>query len=392
MENFQYLNTTKLIFGKDSYKNIGELVKPYTNKVLLHYGGGSVKKSGVFDNVVNSLAANHIEYVELGGVQPNPILSLVHKGVELCKKESVGFILAVGGGSVIDSAKAIAMGVNYDGDVWDFFESGEPVSSALPVATILTIPAAGSETSHNTVITNQDTQRKYGYGSPAIRPQFSIIDPSLFVTLSKYQMACGVSDMMSHVFERYFTQTKHTDLTDGLCESTLKTMMKNALLLMDDITNYDAWCEIGFAGSFCHNGYLGLGRQEDWGCHAMEHELSAFFDVPHGAGLAVVTPPWMRYVYSENPDIFVQFACNVMGVTPNRDKEKVIHEGIKRLESFYKQLALPQTFSQLGINNADITMMAQKCTHYDGTNEYETGWFKKLGWKDVYKIYNAVNV
>ncbi|MCL2486624.1 MAG: iron-containing alcohol dehydrogenase, partial [Oscillospiraceae bacterium] len=240
MLNFDFYAPTRIIFGKDTEKQIGELLKPHAKKILLHYGGGSIKKSGLYGRVTDSLRANGLDFVELGGVKPNPRLSLVHEGIALCKKENVDLILAVGGGSAIDSSKAIAMGVYYSGDIWEVYESGAPVEKALTVATVLTIPAAGSESSGDTVITNEEKQLKYGYGSPHLRPLLSIMNPELFFTLPKNQLANGVADMMSHVFERYFTNTTHTDLTDGLCEATLRTLMKNALLANKNMNDYDA--------------------------------------------------------------------------------------------------------------------------------------------------------
>lgn len=391
MLNFEYLNPTKLYFGKNSHRNIGKLLKNRTKKVLFHYGGGSIKKTGVYDNVVGSLKENNIDFIELGGVQPNPVLSLVNKGIQICKENNIDYILAVGGGSVIDSAKTIAIGVPYSGNVWDFYEKKAQAKKSLSVAALLTIPAAGSETSPSAVITNEETHRKYGYGSELLRPDFSVIDPTLFTTLPPQQLANGVSDMMSHVFERYFTKTKNTDLTDSLCESTLKTIMKNALILVDDIKNVDAWSEIGFAGSFAHNDYLGLGREEDWACHAMEHELSAFFDIAHGAGLAALTPAWMKYVYKEDKDMFYQFSCNIMDVTPNRNKTAVIEEGISRLEDFYKKLNLPLSFSQLGIKNPNTKMMAIKCVEHKNIKDMNIGFFKKLYVEDVENIYESIN-
>ena len=256
-----------------------------------------------------------MEYEELGGVQANPTLPLVYEGIRLCREHGLGLVLAVGGGSVIDSAKAIALGVPHEGDVWELYLSKkQPQSNPLPVATVLTIPAAGSESSPNTVITNEETRRKLGYGSPKLRPVFSIINPELFFTLPHRQMANGISDMMSHIFERYFTKTLHTDLSDSLCEATLRTIMKNARILNGNLNDYNAWAEIAFSGNIAHNNLLGVGREQDWGCHAMEHELSALYHVDHGAGLAVVTPAWMKYVSPKHQEIFVQFAVNVMGV------------------------------------------------------------------------------
>lgn len=391
MLNFDLYTPARILFGKGEEKRIGELLKPHADKVLLHYGGGSVKKSGLYDTVVASLKESGVDFVELGGVKPNPRLSLVQEGIALCQKENVGLILAVGGGSVIDSAKAIAMGVYYDGDIWEVYEEGKPIKKALPVATVLTIPAAGSESSGDTVITNEEKQLKYGYGSPKLRPLLSIMNPELFFTLPKNQLANGVADMMSHVFERYFTNTTHTDLTDGLCEVTLKTLMKNALLVHEDMENYDAWAELGFAGTVAHNGLVGMGRQQDWACHGMEHELSAIYDVAHGAGLAVLTPGWMQYVYKDNIGMFVQFAVNVMGVQGSyRDPDAIIQEGIGRLQEFFRKMGLPATLSELGIGEDKLEEMARKATGEAFGKEQPKGGLKKLYWQDVLAIYQSV--
>ncbi len=391
MLNFDFYSPVRLIFGKGEEKRIGKLLKPHASKVLLHYGGGSIKKSGLYDTVIASLKESGVDFVELGGVKPNPRLSLAREGIELCKKEGVDLILAVGGGSVIDSAKAIAMGVYYDGDVWDIYEQGKKIEKALPVAIILTIPAAGSESSGDTVLSNEETQRKYGYGSPRLRPLISIMNPELFFTLPKEQLAYGVADMMSHVFERYFTNTKNTGLTDGLCESVLKTLMKNALIANKDFTNYDAWAELGFAGTVAHNGIVGMGREQDWACHNMEHELSAMYDVAHGAGLAVLTPGWMQYVYKDNVEMFVQFAVNVMGVQGSyRDPDAIVREGIDRLREFFKKLGLPSTLKGLGIGADRLEEMAKKATGAAYGNESPLGGLKKLYWQDVLNIYKLV--
>lgn len=388
MLNFDLYIPTRIIFGKDTHKDIGALLKPHTRKVLLHYGGSSIKKSGLYDEVLSSLKENHIEFAELGGVVPNPRLALVHEGISLCKKEGVDLILAVGGGSVIDSAKAIAMGVFYDGDVWEVYEQRKAVTAALPVATILTIPAAGSESSHGTVITNDEKHMKLGYESNCLRPLLSVINPDLFYTLPKNQIANGVADMMSHIFERYFTNTLHTDLTDSLCEATLKTIMRNALLVMADPKDYDAWCQVGFGGTIAHNNLLGLGRTQDWACHGMEHELSAIYDVAHGAGLAVLTPAWMRYVYKDNINMFVQFAVNVMGVEGSyRDPDSIVSEGIGRLQEFFIKLGLPATLSELGIDESKLELMAKKATGEAYGGGHPIGGLKKLYWQDVLEIY-----
>ncbi|MDR3242956.1 MAG: iron-containing alcohol dehydrogenase [Clostridiales Family XIII bacterium] len=387
MLNYDFQNWTRILFGKGYEERVGEEIKPYANKVLLHYGGGSIKESGLYDRVVESLRNAEVEFVELGGVKPNPRLELVYEGIELCKKEEVELILAVGGGSVIDSAKAIAIGVFYEGDVWEVYEQKEPIEKALYVAALLTLPAAGSESSVSSVITNEEKQRKIGFDDFHIRPVLGVINPELFFTLPKNQIANGAADMMSHVFERYFTTTRHTDLTDGLCEATLRTVMKNAPIVYEDPENYDAWAEIGFSGSIAHNDLLGLGREHDWACHGMEHELSALYDVAHGAGLAVLTPNWMEYVYKDNIDIFVQFAVNVMGVRSHRDKDAVVLEGIARLREFFNKLGLPATLSELGVNGDNLELMAKRATGEAYEHEVPLGGLKKLRWIDVFMIY-----
>lgn len=389
MLNFDYQNRTRIIFGKDEHKNIGKLIKPYANKVLFHFGGQSIKKSGVYEDVINSLLESQIDFVELGGVKPNPRLSLVNEGIELCRKEKVDFILAVGGGSVIDSAKAIAIGVPYSGDVWDFYCKDIEIKEAIPVSTILTIPAAGSESSTGTVITNEEKQLKLSCGCELLRPLLSIINPELYFTLPKNQIANGISDMMSHIMERYFTNTLNTDLIDGLCESTLKTIMRNGSIIINDNKNYDAWAEIALSGNIAHNGLLGLGREQDWASHKIEHELSAIYDVAHGAGLSVVTPAWMKYVYKENMPMFEQFAVNVMGVEKEcKSQEEIINEGIEKLKSFYKKLELPTSLKELNIDESNLDLMAKKSTNFNDGKEILIGGLKKLNWEDVLAIYN----
>ncbi|MHC1694116.1 MAG: iron-containing alcohol dehydrogenase [Eubacteriales bacterium] len=391
MLNFDFYSPARILFGKGEEKRIGELLKPHASKVLLHYGAGSIKQSGLYDTVIASLTKNGVEFVELSGVKPNPRLSLVHQGIALCKKEKVDLILAVGGGSVIDSAKAIAMGVYYEGDIWEVYEQGKAIDKALPIATILTIPAAGSESSGDTVITNEEKQLKYGYGNPHLRPLLSIMNPELFFTLPKEQLAYGVADMMSHVFERYFTNTTHTDLTDGLCEATLKTLMKNALLASRNMRDYNAWSELGFAGTVAHNGLVGMGREQDWACHVMEHELSAIYDIAHGAGLAVLTPGWMRYVYRDNINMFVQFAVNIMGVEGSyRNPEAIVQDGINKLCDFFERLGLSATLSELGIGEDRMEEMAKKVTGEAFGQEQSIGGLKKLCWQDVLEIYKSV--
>lgn len=388
MKNFDYQNRTRIIFGKDTHKEIGALIKPYTDKVLFIYGSESIKKSGLYDVVLESLENAGVEAVELSGVKPNPRLDLVHEGIRICRENQINFILAVGGGSVIDSGKAIAVGVPYNGDVWDYFLTHKEPEAVLDIATILTLPATGTESSDSSVISNEEAQLKLGIHSDKIRPLFSIMNPELFFTLPKNQIANGVCDMMSHIMERYFTNTIHTDLTDGLCESTLIVIMKNALILNKDDKNYDAWAEVSFAGTIAHNGLLGLGRNQDWACHKMEHQLSAIYDVAHGAGLSVLTPSWMRYVYKENLNMFVQFAVNVMGVEASfREPERIALEGIDRLEHFFRTINLPITLSELGIDNTNFELMAKKATWFDNEKEIPIGGLKKLYWQDIAEIY-----
>ena len=390
MENFDYCNPTRIVFGRGVRTQVGELVKPHADRVLLHYGSGSIKRNGLYDAIAASLKAAGVAYVELGGVVPNPRLSLVRQGIALCRRERIGFVLAVGGGSVIDSAKAIAMGAPHKGDVWKLFAEGTPVEQALKVGTVLTIPAAGSESSPNTVITNEEEGLKLGYGAQVLRPVFSILDPELCLTLPPEQLANGVSDMMSHIFERYFSNTPHVDLTDALCEATLRTIMKHARRLRASPQDADAWAQIVFSGYVAHKGLLGLGRQQDWACHGMEHELSALYDVAHGAGLAVLTPAWMEYVFRDNVPLFVQFAVNVMGVEGGfREPEAVAQEGIRRLRGFYKEMGLPSTLEGLGIGADKLELMAKKATKIAFGAQRPLGGLRKLGWQDVLAIYRV---
>ena len=361
MLNFSYYNPTRYVYGPGEYRNIGTLLQPIGRKVLLHYGGGSVKRSGLYAEVVESLQAAGLAWVELGGVKPNPSVELVQQGIELARTEGVDCVLAVGGGSVIDSAKAIALGVPHTGDVWKLYTREEQqTATPLPVAVILTLPAAGSENSPNTVLTHEPTRRKLGYGHDALRPALSIVSPELFLTLPPEQMAYGACDMLCHIFERYFTNTPGTELTDALGEATMRTIMQQASILRREPQNEQAWGQLAVAGTVAHNNLLGLGRAQSWACHGLEHELSAVYDVPHGAGLAVIVPTYFEHVWQANPGIFAQWATNVMGVTPSRDTERVVREGIARLRAWYRELGLPQTMQELGIPaDADYAAMAQ---------------------------------
>ncbi|MBO3839832.1 MAG: iron-containing alcohol dehydrogenase [Thermoproteota archaeon] len=385
MEDFEFQCPTKIIFGRGVENRVGEEVVKYSRRILFHYGGGSIKRIGLYDKVVRSLKEAGVEFIELPGVRPNPRLSLVKKGIETCRDEKIDFILAVGGGSVIDSAKAIAVGVPYNGDVWDFYTYKAEPKEALPVGVVLTIPGAGSEASPSSVITNEEDWRKLSITTELIRPKFAIMNPEVTFTVPPYQTACGVADIMAHVMERYFTNVRHVDLTDRLCEATLKTLIKNAPIAVREPENYDARAEIMWASTIAHNDILGTGRIGDWATHIMEHELSGLYDVPHGAGLAVLFPNWMRYVYKHRIDIFIQFAVRVWNVEPDLENpERVALEGIERLRAFFKQIGLPTTLKELGIPDDRLGEMALRCTD---NGRSRIGNFVKLGKDDVLNIF-----
>jgi alcohol dehydrogenase YqhD (iron-dependent ADH family) len=381
MENFVFQNPTRIIFGKGTENQVGSELKGY-KKVLLHYGGGSIKKSGLYDRVLQSLGAAGVDFIELGGVKPNPDLALVHEGVRLCREHGVDMILAVGGGSAIDSAKAIAMGALYEGDVWDFYVQKAVCQAALPVATILTIAAAGSESSDSTVISRAEGQLKRGYGSPHIYPKFSILNPELTATLPAYQHACGIADMTAHLLERYFTQARQVDLSDRLIEATLRTIQMYGPRVLADPSDYEARAEIMWAGTLAHNNLFGMGRVGDWASHGIEHEISALYDVAHGAGLAVVFPAWLKYNYQQDVQRFVQFAVRVWDVDyAFGDPDRIALEGIERQKRFFKSLGLPVSLGDMQIPGDRIEEMAGKAVMFG-----PIGQFKKLQKDDVHNI------
>ncbi|WP_027339285.1 iron-containing alcohol dehydrogenase [Halonatronum saccharophilum] len=385
MKNFNFSNKTEIIFGRGSERKLGKKTKAFSNKILLHYGGGSIKKYGVYDKVVDSLKESGVEFIELGGVKPNPRLSLVKEGIDICRKKDINFILAVGGGSVIDSAKAIAAGVSYDGDVWDFFDGKARPKEVLNIGVVLTIPAAGSETSAGTVVTKEEGWYKQSFGTDELRPKFAILNPETTFTLPPYQTAAGAVDIIAHVMERYFTKVSNVDLTDRLCEATLKTMIKNVPIVLENSEDYDARAEIMWAGTIAHNGLLGTGRIGDWASHNIEHELSAIYDVAHGAGLAVIFPAWMQYVYKQDINRFAQFATRVFGVEYDfNDPERTVIEGIRRLKSFFKSIGMPVTLEELGVEDNRFEEMATKCIEIYGDG---LGSFMKLDKEDIIKIY-----
>lgn len=388
MENFSYYTPTRVVFGRAAEEQTGELVKAQgCSKVLLHYGGGSAERSGLLGRIRQSLDQAGVSYVSLGGVVPNPRLSLVYEGIDLCRREGVDFLLAVGGGSVIDSAKAIGYGVADGGEVWEIYEKKRRAKGCLPIGTVLTISAAGSEMSNSSVITNEDGWLKRGYNDDISRPKFAVMNPELTMTLPKYQTASGCVDIMMHTMERYFNQSGNMELTDGISEHLIRTVMKNARILMDDPDNYEARAEVMWAGSLSHNGLTGCGTDGgDWASHQLEHELGGMFDVAHGAGLAAVWGSWARYVMDARPERFAQFAVNVMGAEPGADDTETALRGIQAMESFYRAVGMPVCVKDMGIEMTEAQMreLAEKCSHF---GKRTIGCVKKLDQEDMYQIY-----
>jgi alcohol dehydrogenase YqhD (iron-dependent ADH family) len=382
MENFVFQNATRIVFGRGVEEAVGRETAAMAKRVLLHYGGKSVKASGLLDRVRARLAGAGVAFEELGGVAPNPRLSLVREGIGLCRKHRLEAILAVGGGSVIDSAKAIAIGVPHAGEVWEFYTRKAEVKESLPVGVVLTIPAAGSESSNGSVITNEEGWYKKDAGAECMRPRFAIMDPVLTMTLPAYQTACGAADIMAHVMERYFTRVKAVDLTDRLCEAVLRTIIRNVPIVLAKSDDYDARAEIMWAGTVAHNDLLSTGRIGDWATHMIEHEVSGIYDVAHGAGLAVIFPAWMTYVLRHDVDRFARFATRVFDAEHDyASSERTALEGIRRLRAFWKGIGLPGTLSEMGVGADRLDEMARKCTE-DGPR----GSFVKLGQADVRAI------
>ena len=388
MENFQYYAPTKVVFGKGTEDQTGQLVAEQgCRKVLVHYGSGSVVRSGLLERIGRSLDEAGIAYVSLGGVVPNPRLSLVYEGIELCKKEKVDLILAVGGGSVIDSAKAIGYGVANGGDVWDFYEKKRKAEGCLPIGVVLTIAAAGSEMSDSSVITNEDGWLKRGYSSNYARAKFAVMDPDITMTLPKYQTASGCVDIMMHTMERYFNRSDNMEMTDGISEHLIRTVMKNAKILMRKPDDYNARAEVMWAASLSHNGLTGCGTDGgDWASHQLEHELGGMFDVAHGAGIAAVWGSWARYVIDARDERFAQFAVNVMGVTPEGTDMETGMKGIEAMEEFFRALDMPVSIRDMGIELREEQMreLAEKCSHF---GKRTIGCIRKLDKEDMYRIY-----
>ncbi|MBQ3648839.1 MAG: iron-containing alcohol dehydrogenase [Treponema sp.] len=390
MENFTFYSPTFFVFGKESENQAGEYVKKFGgSKVLIHFGGKSAKASGLLDRVEASLKASEIPFVELGGVKPNPRSGLVYEGIELCRREKVDFVLAVGGGSVIDSAKAIAAGVLYDGDFWDFY-SGKMIEKALPVGTVLTIAAAGSEGSPDSVITKEEGMFKRGTGSNAIRPKFSILNPALTQTLPPHQTAAGITDIMAHLYERYLTNTKEVEVTDRLIEALLLTMKHEGPRVIADPNNYEARANIMWAGMMAHNNSCGVGRSQDWNSHNIEHELSALYDCAHGAGLAVTMPAVFKYVMKHDVMRFAKVATRVWGCQMDFDHPEVTAlEGINAFQNFLVSLGMPKNFAELGAKEEDIPKLVQVLCRGDGRTGSISG-FVTLNEDDCAKIYKMM--
>lgn len=390
MDNFSFYSPTYFAFGKDSENQAGQLVKRFGgSKVLLHFGGGSVIRTGLLDRVKKSLEAEGIAYIELGGVKPNPRSGLVYQGIEICRKEKVDFVLAVGGGSTIDSSKAIAAGTIYDGDFWDFY-MGKRIEKALPVGTVLTISAAGSEGSPDSVITKEDGMFKRGASGDAIRPKFSILNPALTQTLPPYQTACGVTDIMAHLYERYLTNTKEVEVTDRLIEALLLTMKKEGARAVAKPDNYEARANVMWAGMMAHNNSCGVGRSQDWNSHNIEHELSALYDCAHGAGLAMTMPAVFRYVVKHDVMRFAQVATRVWGCQMNfADPEKTALEGIDRLQQFLISIGMPSKFADIGAKEEDIPKLVDVLCNGDGRTGSISG-FVTLNEEDCTKIYQMM--
>lgn len=389
VHNFNYYTPTQVIFGKAAEQQVGELVKAQKcKKVLLHYGSGSARRSGLLDRIEESLTEAGIAYTELGGVVPNPRLSLVYEGIELCKKEGVDFILAVGGGSVIDSAKAIGYGMTNEGDVWELYDRKKQAQACLPIGAVLTIAAAGSEMSDSSVITKDEGGIKRGYSSNYCRLKFAVMNPELTMSLPDYQTASGCVDILMHTMERYFVNGGNMELTDSIAEGLMRTVIKNAEILKSDPKNYNARAEVMWASSLSHNGLTGCGiAGGDFASHLLEHEIGGMFDVAHGAGLAAIWGSWARYVYKDCLPRFEKFAINVMGVETGEDAEATALKGIEAMEAFYRRIDMPTSLKELGISPSEeqIEEMAEKCSIACGGKK---GSAKVLVKEDMLAIYH----
>lgn len=388
MINFSYCSPTRYVFGRGVEEQVGELTAAMgVKKVLVVSGHSSARKSGLLDKVLVSIVAAGVEAVELTGIDPNPTDDRVYEGIDICRRDGVDGVVAVGGGSAIDTAKAIAGGVVYDGDFWDFYEGTAVMQKALPIGVVLTIPAAGSEGSGNSVITRKKDMKKISLRTDmALRPKFAILNPELTFTLPPYQVASGIADMMAHIMERYFTPTDDCETTDRVAEGLLKAIIAEAPKTMAEPTDYQSRANIMWAGTLAHNGVCGCGRVEDWVSHFMEHEISAVYGVTHGAGLATVFPAWMTFMAGHKPQRIAQFARRVFGVKDSDDRAAAL-EGITCLKGFYTSIGLPISFGELGIANPDIDLLVKRLHANKGI---EIGGYFRLTQADTYEIYKMM--
>jgi alcohol dehydrogenase YqhD (iron-dependent ADH family) len=385
MRNFNYSIPTKIFFGKDQISVLADQIKQYGSKVLLVYGGGSIKKNGIYDRVVSIFNDNGIKFWELSGVDPNPRITSVRKGVEICRENGIDFILAVGGGSSIDCSKVIAAAYYYEGDAWDVVINPGNIKNALPLGTILTLAATGSEMNAGAVITNMEVNEKLGTGNPVMVPKFSILDPTYTFTVPVNQTAAGTVDIMSHIFEVYFSNTKETFVQNRMAEALLKTCINYGPIAMVESENYEARANLMWASSLALNGLLGYGKANPWTVHPMEHELSAYYDITHGVGLAILTPYWMEYVLDEtNVDNFVEYGVNVWGISSDKEKFEIAHEAINKTREYFVSLGMPTTLKEVGIGEEKLEEMARKVTRRG-----KLGGFKPLSEADALNIYKA---
>jgi alcohol dehydrogenase YqhD (iron-dependent ADH family) len=375
MNSFDFYNPTKIVFGKDTLDRLGGLLQTYgATRVLLVYGGGSIKRIGAYDRVLGALKEANIGVTELPGVEPNPRVSTVRRGIELCRQDGVDFILAVGGGSVLDAAKAVAVGVPYEGDVWDFLSRKAKITGALPLGTVLTLSATGSEMNGNSVITNWEEKLKKAFGSIHAFPRFSILDPTLTYSVPANQTVNGIVDMMSHVFEQYFSLTADTPLQERLCESILQTVIENGELALKEPNNYTARANLMLCGTYALNGgMISVGMKGDWATHDIEHEVSAIYDIAHGVGLAIIFPNWMRYVYKTRVDRFVQFAVRVWGVDPaGKSDDEVALAGIQATRDYFTRIGAPATLGDLNIDDANLDRMSKEAVSFGPLGSFKT--------------------
>lgn len=385
MRNFDYSIPTKIFFGKDKINVLGHQLKEYGSKVLLVYGGGSIKRNGIYDRVVSILNEYKISFWELPGVEPNPRIETVGKGARLCRENSIDIVLAVGGGSSIDCAKVIAAAANYDGDPWDIVDDPGKITKVLPVASILTLAATGSEMDTFAVISNMNINEKLGTGHPDMAPKFSILDPTYTFSVPSSQTAAGTADIMSHIFEEYFEKTREAYLQNRMAEALLKTCIKYGRIAVENPENYEARANLMWASSLAINGLLAYGKESQWSVHPMEHELSAFYDITHGVGLAILTPHWMKYVLDDTTlDNFVDYGINVWGIDANLEKYKIANNAIEKTREYFISLGIPSTLREVGIEESKLEKMAVQATRFG-----KVGNFKLLDTQDVLNIFKA---